>query len=156
MVIGGIIGPVLISKFILREPKDVNLSSPHELTSWAWIVPICSLLIIVGLLFEEFILGKNELGLLKSQTKEEKGAVDETSKLVDKPSRRRSSMAEINQVLTRKYEVNRRISSEPNGMCNPVDTPWERKVRDELMKDKKEWDAIAEDSELMDESIGRY
>jgi len=162
MTVGGIIFPVLISKYVLREPSDVNLSSPHEMTPLALLVPICSLLIIVGLLYEEFILGKNELGLLPAKPEAEKGAIDETSKLVDKQGRRRSSIAEINQTFSRVNEVNRRLSTSTvdgvsgiNGMCNPCDTAWERKVREELIADQKEWDEITKDIELMDESVGR-
>ena len=160
--IGGVIFPVFISKYVLREPSDVNLSSPHEMTPLALLIPICSLLIIVGLLYEEFIFGKNELGLLRAKPEVEKGAVDETSKLVDKKDRRLSSIAEINQTFSRVNEVNRRLSTSTvdgisgiNGMCNPCDTAWERKVRDELIADQKEWDEIAKDIELMDESVGR-
>ena len=70
------------------------------------------MLIITGLLYEEFILGS------KSQPETVDEAVDETSKLVAKKQqdRRRSSIAEINQAFSPEYEVNRRVSSETNAL----------------------------------------
>ena len=155
--IGGMLGPLLITKFVLREPEEVDSSSdPHELTRLAWFVPLFSVLIITGLLYEEFILGKNELGLLKSQPDkaDEEVAVDETSKLVTKKQgRRRSSIAEINQHMSREYEVNRRVSSETNVitngmvcMMNPVDTAYETELENELLHDKKEWEDIMKEA----------
>ena len=79
--IGGIVGPLFVTKFILREPQEVDSSSdPHELTQMAWLVPTFSMLIITGLLYEEFILGSKS----QPDTVDEEGAVDETSKLVAK------------------------------------------------------------------------
>jgi len=83
--IAGIVVPPFVTYFVIRDPRDVNLYSPYELTPWAWYVPISSALIIVGLLYEEFVLGKNELGLLKSQpteAAEDEVSPDETSKLL--------------------------------------------------------------------------
>ena len=99
---------------------------------------------------------------MPAKPEEEKGAIDETSNLVDKQGRRRSSIAEINQTFSRVNEVNRRLSTSTvdgvsgiNGMCNPADTAWEKKVRDELIADQKEWDEIAKDIELMERvSVG--
>ena len=74
-----------------------------------------SMLIITGLLYEEFILGSKS----QPETVDEEGAVDETSKLVAKKQqdRRRSSIAEINQAFSPEYEANRRVSSETNRKC---------------------------------------
>jgi len=155
--LGGIIAPLLLTRFVFREPEEVDLSSnPHELTRWALLVPVLSSIIIVGLLYEEFILGKNESGLLKSQpdTSAEEGAVDETSNLVaKKQGRRRSSIADVNQAFSREYEVNRRLSSDTNAlangivcMMNPVDTEYETGLRDELLRDKKEWEEIMKEA----------
>jgi MFS family permease len=83
--IAGIVAPPFVASFVLRDPKDINLDSPYELTLWALYVPISSALMIAGLLYEEFVLGKNELGLLKSEPKEgaeDEVSPDETSKLV--------------------------------------------------------------------------
>ena len=105
-----------VTKFILREPQEVDSSSdPHELTQWAWLVPTFSMLIITGLLYEEFILGSKS----QPETVDEEGAVDETSKLVAKKQqdRRRSSIAEINQAFSPEYEVNGRVSSQTNRQC---------------------------------------
>lgn len=156
--IGGIVGPLFVTKFILREPQEVDSSrDPHELTQWAWLVPTFSMLIITGLLYEEFILGS------KSQPETVDEAVDETSKLVAKKQqdRRRSSIAEINQAFSPEYEVNRRVSSETNALSNgiicssnPVETAYETELRDEMLNDKKEWEDImkeaGEDIEMME------
>lgn len=158
--IAGIVIPPFVTYFVLNDPKDVNLDSPYELSLWALYVPISSALMIIGLLYEEFVLGKNELGLLKSQpteAAEDEVSPDETSKLLatkrNKSTRR--SIVEINQVFTRQYEVNRRMSSEffinGIGIINPVETTYDTELMKELSSGKEEWEHLFKLDEEMDE-----
>lgn len=163
ITIAGIIGPTFVTKFVLRDPEDIDMSSPFETTPWALYVPIASLLMIVGLFYEEFVLGKNELGLLKSKPDEEaandddKIGPDETSNLVaDKRKKStRQSIVEINQVFSRKYEVDRRMSTEIpiNGvlLVNPFETASEAKLMKKLTQDKEEWEHLLRLDEEMEE-----
>ena len=117
---------------------------------------------IVGLLYEEFILGKNELGLLSSKSEavveeEEDVTPDETSKLVPADKRgksKRASIVEINQVFSRKYEVERAMSSEVPingyGIVNPVETSYERKLMKELSRGRSEWEHLLKLDQDMD------
>ncbi len=159
--IAGIVAPPFVTSFVLRDPKDINLDSPYELTPWALYVPISAALMIVGLLYEEFVLGKNELGLLKSQPTEaaedEVSPPDETSKLVS-PKRTKStrrSIVEIDQVFTRQYEVDRRMSSEVFingvGIVNPFETAYDTELMKELSSGKEEWEHLLKLDEEMDE-----
>ena len=73
--------------------------------------------------------------------------------MTKKQSRRRSSIAEINQHMSRENEVNRRLSSETNVitngmvcMMNPVDTAYETELENELLHDKKEWEDIMKEA----------
>ena len=160
--IAGIIGPPLVTKFVLRDPEDIDMNSPVETTPWALYVPIASLLMIVGLFYEEFVLGKNELGLLKSKPEEaanddDKVVPDETSGLVaDKRKKStRQSIVEINQVFSRKYEVDRRMSTEIpiNGvlLVNPFETASGAKLMKKLTQDKEEWEHLLRLDEEMEE-----
>lgn len=158
--IAGIIGPPLVTKFVLRDPEDIDINSPFETTPWALYVPIASLLMIVGLFYEEFVLGKNELGLLKSEPDEgadDEVGPDETSSLVaDKRKKStRQSIVEINQVFSRKYEVDRRMSTEIpiNGvlLVNPFETASEAKLMKKLTQDKEEWEHLLRLDEEMEE-----
>ena len=58
------ITPLLVSKFVLRSSDDIEanrtvttaaggVSDPHELTTWAWYVPITALLCIIGFMYAE-------------------------------------------------------------------------------------------------------
>ena len=161
--LAGIVGPPFVTTFVLRDSKDIDMSSPFELTPWALYVPVASLLIIVGLLYEEFVLGKNELGLLKPKPDEEVAndddevGPDETSNLVaDKRSKStRQSIVEINQVFSRKYEVDRRMSTEIpiNGVSfvNPFETASEAKLMKKLSQDKEEWEHLLRLDDEMEE-----
>ena len=147
--IGGFISPIFITSFVLKGTEDSNSSDEHELTPWAWYVSVSALLVILGLLYEEFILGKNELGLMKSVAEEsqegdivagEKTRLWAGSKRTS--GRRRSTIVEINRTFDRQYEVDRRHSMEAAGIPNPVDTAYERKLQNQLMQDKKEWEQL--------------
>ena len=160
--IAGIVAPPFTTGLVLRDTKDVTSSEPHELTTWAYFIPISALLMIVGLLYEEFILGKNELGLLSSKSEavveeEEDVTPDETSKLVPADKRgksKRASIVEINQVFSRKYEVERAMSSEVPingyGIVNPVETAYERKLMKELSRGRSEWEHLLKLDQDMD------
>ena len=157
-IVPGIVVPPLVMTYVVRDPKDINLDKPHELTTWALFVPISSLLIIFGLLYEEYVLGKNEPEAIESAGVSEDEAIpDETTKLV-KTKSTRSSIVEINQVFTRKYEVERRMSVEidNNGLGLMIDNPFETATDCELMKklstDKEEWERLLTlDEEEMEE-----
>ena len=81
-----------------------------------WLVPISSLTMIIGLIYEEVVLGKNELGMMPgAEITDEEESITETTKLMkDKRAskRRRSSVVEIKQRLSRQYNVDRRVSCE--------------------------------------------
>lgn len=136
------------------------MSSPFEFTRWAWYVPISSSLLILGLLYEEFVLdgGKNELGLLQTRSEEatdNKVSPGETSKLVtQKRSSSRRSIVEINQVFTRKYEVDRRMSNEViiNGVgnVNPFMTAYDEELLKEQSVGKKELEHLIKLDEQLD------
>ena len=159
--IAGIVTPFFVTSFVFRDPKDVNMSSPFEFTRWAWYVPISSSLLILGLLYEEFVMdgGKNELGLLQTRPEEatdSKVSPDETSKLVtQKRSSSRRSIVEINQVFTRKYEVDRRMSNEViiNGVgnVNPFMTAYDEELLKEQSAGKKELEHLIKLDEQLDE-----
>jgi len=159
--IAGIVAPPFVTAFVMRDRKDIDLNSPYELTPWALYVPVTAFILIVGLLYEEFVLGKNELGFLPSKPEaasaEDEVSPDETSKLVkDKRNKStRRSIVEVNQVFSRKYEVDRRMSAEVPingvGIINPFETAYERKLKRELTRDKKEWEHLLKLDEEMDE-----
>ena len=158
--IAGILTPFFVTSFVIRDPKDVSMSSPFEFTRWAWYVPISSSLLILGLLYEEFVLdgGKNELGLLQTRLEEatdNKVSPGETSKLVtQKRSSSRRSIVEINQVFTRKYEVDRRMSNEViiNGVgnVNPFMTAYDEELLKEQSVGKKELEHLIKLDEKLD------
>ena len=158
--IAGILTPFFVTSFVIRDPKDVSMSSPFEFTRWAWYVPISSSLLILGLLYEEFVLdgGKNELGLLQTRSEEatdNKVSPGETSKLVtQKRSSSRRSIVEINQVFTRKYEVDRRMSNEViiNGVgnVNPFMTAYDEELLKEQSVGKKELEHLIKLDEQLD------
>mmetsp|Transcript_39941 Transcript_39941/g.71986 ORF Transcript_39941/g.71986 Transcript_39941/m.71986 type:complete len:537 (-) Transcript_39941:90-1700(-) len=156
--IGGLVSPNFAAVFILRSPKEMELrDSPYELSRWAWCIPILSTITIIGLLYEEVILGKNELRLYEDESNADldDAPATETSKLMlggkGVGNRRRSSIVEINQELSTQYEVDRRLSVEVNGIINPFETRDEIKLRDNLLQDKKEWEELKELAKLMDE-----
>lgn len=169
-MIGGFLTPNFVTAFILRSPEEIDQSgSPYELSLWAWLIPISSLIMIVGLIYEEVAYkgGTNELGLL-SKYKEEDEPIEETpateatkllaGKKVGKRRRsskvgkgRRSSVVEIQQHFSRQYEVDRRSSVEANGIINPFETRDEINLRNRLLEDKKEWDELAKLDAAMEE-----
>ena len=85
-MVGGLISPNFATAFILRSPKEMELGdSPHALSLWAWIIPISSAIMIIGLLYEEVFLGKNELGLYEDESNADdvdNTPATETSKLM--------------------------------------------------------------------------
>ena len=157
-MVGGFISPNFVTKFILRSPEEMELAgSSYELSLWAWFIPISSLLLIIGLIYEEIILGKNELGFL---SKDKDGLVDEdiqvteASKLLPGKKtgrRRRSSVVEIKQALSTQYEVDRRNSVEAMGIINPCETRDERLLREKILNDKREWEELAKLDAAMEE-----
>eukprot|EP00985_Skeletonema_marinoi_P027282 scaffold22167_cov142-Skeletonema_marinoi.AAC.3 len=158
--IAGIVGPPFVTSYVLRDPKDITLSSPYALSPWALYVPISSFLLILGLLYEEFVLGKNELGLLPDKAKEateDEVSPDETSKLVTDKKRKstRRSVVEIDQVFSREYEVNRRMSSEISingiGIVNPFETANDAELMKKLSHDKREWEHLLALNEEVDD-----
>lgn len=157
--IGGFISPNFVTSFVMKSPEEISNTDGHELTLWALYVPVSAILVILGLLYEEFILGKNELGLLKSEKeepKEEEAVVGETTKLLGgskkrESGRRRSSVISINQSLERKYEVDRRHSVEAAGIPNPFDTAYEMKLQNQLLEDKKEYEKLLKLDEEIEE-----
>lgn len=148
-MVGGFIAPNFVTAFILRTPEEVKVSgSSHELSPWTWFIPISSLIMILGLIYEEVVLGKNELGLLPrkvDELEEETPATEATQLIQEKrvSKRRRSSVVEIKQRLSAQYEMDRRHSVEAVGIINPFETREERESSDELMKDKKAWEELA-------------
>mmetsp|Transcript_24380 Transcript_24380/g.34921 ORF Transcript_24380/g.34921 Transcript_24380/m.34921 type:complete len:199 (-) Transcript_24380:1798-2394(-) len=156
--IGGFISPNFVTSYVLRDTAGISSSDGNELSPWAWYVSISALFVIVGLLYEEFILGKNELGLMKAELAEEsqegESVAQETTRLLQRKrtsGKRRSSIVQINQTFNRKYEVDRRHSLEAAGIPNPVDTAYERELQNQLIKDKHEWEKLLNlDKELDD------
>ena len=149
-MLGGFVSPNFTAAYMLRSSKNIEESgSPYELTLWTWIIPISSILMIIGLLYEEFVLGKNELGWMKENRVDE-NAIDEsrpgeTSRLLP-GNKRRSSIVSIEQSLSRRFEVDRRTSVEANGICNPFETSEEVELWNQLIEDKNEWDKLSSSS----------
>ncbi|KAL7536402.1 hypothetical protein ACHAWF_005455 [Thalassiosira exigua] len=161
-MIGGLVCPNFVATFVLRTPEEVERSgSRFELSPWAWYIPVTSTLAILGLIYEEFVLGNNELGLLDKGGKEEdevdEGPATEKTSLVvagkrkSSRKRRKSSIVEINQNFSAQYEVDRRSSVEAGGIINPVETRDEMQLRDTLLEDKKAWDELAKLDAMMEE-----
>mmetsp|Transcript_13619 Transcript_13619/g.29637 ORF Transcript_13619/g.29637 Transcript_13619/m.29637 type:complete len:345 (+) Transcript_13619:600-1634(+) len=157
-MVGGFVSPNFVTAFILRSPEEIDLGgSPYELSPWVWLIPVSSLVMIIGLVYEEIILGKNELGFssdkMKGQEEGEAPVTEESQLLADKKvgRRRRSSVAEINQAFSTQYEVDRRHSVEANGIINPFETRDEIKLRETLLKDKKEWEELEKLDAAMEE-----
>lgn len=154
--LAGVVGPIFVGSYVLRDSNEVSLSSPHELTPWAWYMPILSLIIIIGLLYEEFVLLKDK-PKDAGEDEDEEMSPDETTKLVADKRRKsaRHSIVEVNQVFSRQYEVDRRFSCEVYingvGIINPVETAQERKLMKELTKSKKEWEHLLTLDEEADE-----
>lgn len=156
--IGGFISPIFVTSYVLQDTADISSSGGRELTPWAWYVSVSALVVILGLLYEEFILGKNELGLMKSERAEEpqegEAVARETTRLLAgkrTSGKRRSSVVEINRTFSRQYEVDRRHSLEAAGIPNPVDTAYERELQNQLMQDKQEWEKLLKLDEDMEE-----
>ena len=156
--VAGIVAPIFVTAFVLRQPKDITLNSPFELTRLSWYVPISALFMIIGLLYEEFVLGKNELGLLPSKPEIEIEEVPtEKSKLMvqERSKSSRRSIVEINQALSRQCEVGRRMSSEilinGVGIINPCETAAEMELMKALSHDREEWVQLLKLDEEMDE-----
>ena len=160
-LIPGIVFPPFVTSYIVRKPEDINLDNPHELSQWVLLVPVLALLVVLGLLYEEYVLGNNELETIKA-SEDEASLPGETTKLVtDKKSKSsRRSIVEINQVFTRKYEVERRMSVEieDNVLESVIENPFETATQSELMKklsaDKEEWERLLTlDEEVNEEEI---
>jgi len=159
--IAGAVAPPFVTAFVMRDRKDIDLNSPYELTPWALYVPVTALILVAGLLYEEFVLGKNELGLLPSKPEaaaaEDEVSPDETSKLVEvkRSKSTRRSIVEINQVFSRKYKVDRRMSAgvpiNGVGIVNPFMTAYETKMMKEMSHDKKEWEHLLKLDKEMNE-----
>ena len=155
----GIVCPLFVETYVLRNPDEISLNSPHELTRWAWFIPISSLLVIVGLLYEEFVLGNNESDA--AENNDDEVIPDETSKLVtNKRSKStRHSIVEINQVFSRQYEVSRRMSSASDlyingiGIVNPLETASGSELMKKLSSDKEEWLHLLGLDEEYDEDV---
>ena len=152
--------PNFITSFILRSPEEIDSSgSIYELSPLAGFIPISALIMILAHLCEEFVLGKNELGLLAEvaeiSEEDEEAPVTETTKLFASKrasrQRRKSSIVEINQCFSTKYERDRRSSVEANGIINPFETRDEIILRNELLEDKKEWDELTRLDAAMEE-----
>lgn len=126
----------------------------------ALFIPISSFFLILGQLYEEFVLGKNELGLLSDkgeEAAEDEMGPDETSKLVagKKSKSTRRSVVEIDEVFSRKYEANRRMSSDisiVNGVSivNPFETATDAELMKKLSHDKQEWEHLLRLDEELD------
>lgn len=146
--LAGVVGPIFVGSYVLRDSNEVSfLSSPHELTPWAWYVPILSSIVIIGLLYEEFVLLKDK-PKDAAEDDDDVTSPDETTKLVAGKRRKstRRSIVEVNQVFSRQYEVDSRLSCgvyiNGVGIINPVETAQNRKLMKELTKSKEEWEHL--------------
>lgn len=153
-MVAGFISPNFVAAFVLRRPEEIGNATghnDHELTPWAWCMPISSTIIILALLYEEFFLEKNELGFFD---KEEEILPSETSTLLGSSvkTRRRSTISECSQAFSREFEVNRRASMEANGIPNPFETNDEIRLREKLWQDKQEWEQLERIDATMEET----
>ena len=158
VMIGGLVAPSLTTKYVLFSPEQIaSNDNSFVLSPWAWVIPITSLLMIIGVVYEDVILGTNEMGLLrgKREVEREEAPKTEASTLLagERVSnlRRRSSVATIDQSLSSQYEINRRASVEAYGMINPCETKYEFNLREKLFHDKREWEELAKLDAAMDE-----
>ena len=155
--IGGFLSPNFVTSFVLEDTAQIDSNNGYELTPWAWYVSVSAFVVILGLLYEEFIVGKNELGLMKLECTEkshEGEIAGETTRLLPErlisERRRRSSITKINQAFSHQYETCRRQSSETAGIPNPVDTAYERELQNQLIHDRKEWEKLLKLDEDID------
>ena len=158
VMIGGLVAPSLTTKYVLFSPEQIaSNDNSFVLSPWAWVIPITSLLMIIGVVYEDVILGTNEMGLLrgKREVEREEAPKTEASTLLagERVSnlRRRSSVATIDQSLSSQYEINRRASVEAYGMINPCETKYEINLHEKLLQDKREWEELAKLDAAMEE-----
>jgi len=144
MNIGGLVSPIFVASFVLRNPEDVDAgSNKKELSALSLYVPVLSAIVIAGLIYQSLFVEKAPSG------EEKDAATSETSKLLSRSKAKknvpRSSQIEISEAFSRASEVTRRQSVECNGTTNPFDTKYEKELRDRLWKDKMEWDEISKE-----------
>jgi len=152
---GGLVSPNFATTLILRSQKQLeqDLDNPHELTLWAWFMPISSIAML--LLFQDD--ESKQLDLLIEESTEEYSdpAMTETSPLVPAQQiskRRRSSLKVINQSFSPQYEVAKRLSIEGSGITNPFETRDEMRLQSILMEDKKAWQELIDLDAEMEEA----
>lgn len=155
VMIGGLVAPNLTTRYVLLSPEQIaSNGSSFVLSPWAWVIPITSLLMIIGVAYEDVILGTNEMGLLRSKKeveREEAPKTETSTLLAARNLRRRSSIATIDQSLSSQYEINRRASVEAYGMINPCETKYEINLHEKLLQDKSDWEELAKLDAAMEE-----
>ena len=80
--LSGILIPPLVMSYVVKDPYVVSPSSPHELSPWALYVPISSTLMVLGLLYEEFVYDKNLPASESEEVADKEVIPNETSKLL--------------------------------------------------------------------------
>mmetsp|Transcript_27690 Transcript_27690/g.39633 ORF Transcript_27690/g.39633 Transcript_27690/m.39633 type:complete len:492 (-) Transcript_27690:102-1577(-) len=78
-----IVVPPLVMSYVVKDSNDISRRS-HELSPWALYVPISSLLMIFGLLYDKFVLEKRLSTGEPEEMADEEMIPNETSKLVKK------------------------------------------------------------------------
>ena len=77
-------------------------------------------------------------------------AVSENSKLLSRAGNKkpRSSFIEVRDSISRSSETYKRMSVEVMGISNPVETKFEKELKEQILKDKEIWDEIESFEEI--------
>jgi len=138
MAIASFLAPTIVSTFVLRSPEDIEAGSDkHELTIGALFGPFCSAMCVVGLFYQKYCARKGK----QNEIDEDPSSLSETSPLVG-PNKRRTSLVECTDTMSRESEVNRRLSAEIMGIVDPFDNKEEMTLREKILKDMEEWEQI--------------
>jgi membrane protein implicated in regulation of membrane protease activity len=144
------IAPGTIAHFILRTQEEVDTSSnKHALTTGSLYVPILSVIMYLGLLYNHYFI---DLPTERRSMDGSDAAISETTTLLPPKQKResrapRTSIIDISDAFSVSSRTSRRLSVEIMGVSNPVDTKYEMELDEQLLVDKELWDEL----EAMDE-----
>ena len=139
--IAGFISPALIASLVLRAKSEIDSSSDkHALTAGALYVPVLCSFILSGLLYKRYFIDLPNKRLSNNDT----DVVSEKSTLLPHAKKKapRASLIEISDTFSTTSEACRRMSVEIMGVPNPVDTKYEKELKDQLMKDEELWEEL--------------
>lgn len=138
--------PLFVGACVLRSPEEVEAGkNNHELTPFALYIPVFSAICILGWFYNEL--------LEKDDVDEAEELVTEGTPLVSEGKKPRHSIACINSEFSAKNEVNRLrsasiiLGAHRMSVVVPFETDPEKKLREKLMEEKKQWENMIRDME---------